>query len=113
MSDVTTWYAVAALGVTTVGGVLTNYLGRGRRQEIEVAEVPDELAGADLSSEAGVIAVVIQLSQQVAELRSELTGTQARVAAQGRYQRLLVATIDTMGGTVPQPDPDDVPLIRG
>lgn len=112
MSDVTTWYAVAALGITTVGGLATKYVGRGRTQEVQVTEVPESMAGADLSTNAGIVAMLVQVSQEVADLRTQLTHTQARVSAQGRYQRLLESTIQTMGGIIPRPDPEDEPLIR-
>lgn len=113
MSDATSWYAVAALGITTAGGLATRYVGRGRRQEVPVTSVPESMAGADLSTNAGIVKMLVQVSQEVADLREQLTDTRAKVAAQGRYQRILENTIHRMGGTVPQPDPEDVPLIRG
>lgn len=107
MSDVTTWYAVAALAVTTAGGILTNYLGRTRRQEIEVAEDQSaDLAGADLTTLAGIATVVSRQSLKISAL-------EAKASAMGRYQRVLVAALRGAGVPVPAPDPEDEPLIRG
>jgi hypothetical protein len=102
-----TWLGLLALLVTTMGGVAAAWLGRERRQELPLGEAdPPELAGADLSTLAGIAQVVSRQSLKISAL-------EARVAAQGRYQRLLETTLRAAGLPVPTPDPEDEPLIRG
>ncbi|WNI16603.1 hypothetical protein [Actinacidiphila sp. ITFR-21] len=107
MDDPTTWYAVAALAITTGGAVLTAWLARGRDQApIQMpAGQRDALAGADLTTIAGIASVVVEQSQRI-------TGTEARVGALSRYVTTLKDTIRDLGGDPPDPDPADRPLIE-
>lgn len=110
------WYAVLALFVTTAGGVLTAWVGRGRttEQEIAVSErAPTELMGADLTTLAGLATVVSRQSQKISLLETEQVTTTARLGALTRYVPVLRQTIQSLGGEVPRPDPADAHLIDG
>ncbi|MFJ2116625.1 MULTISPECIES: hypothetical protein [unclassified Streptomyces] len=115
MDSPSSWYAVIALAITTAGGVLTAWIGRGRRSEITVSEEsPPELAGADLSTIAGIATVVSRQSQKltaqehkIRDLEGEQAGTRDRLAALGRYIRVLQDTIRQAGLPVPEPPTAD------
>ncbi|MGW6739737.1 hypothetical protein ACWGDX_03140 [Streptomyces sp. NPDC055025] len=119
MDSPSSWYAVLALVITTAGGVITAWVGRGRRQEVQMSEEsPAELVGADLTTLAGIATVVSRQSQKltaqeqkISHLEGEQAGTRDRLAALGRYIRILQTTIRQAGLPVPEPDPGDQHLI--
>lgn len=103
MESPETWLGLLAVAITTAGAVAMKWLGR--RQGLPVAESAD-LDGADLTTIAGIAQVVSRQSLKISALET-------RVAAQGRYQRLLETALRDAGLPVPRPDPEDEPLIRG
>lgn len=113
MSEPNSWWAVLALVITTAGGVLTAWLGRGRREEVPLSE-PEapELAGANLSTLEGIAVVVSRQSRKITTLESHQQHTDRKLAAHGRYMRTLQQVIRSLGAPVPDPDPEDAPLIR-
>ncbi|MEE4541005.1 hypothetical protein V2S66_03355 [Streptomyces sp. V4-01] len=108
MDSPTTWLGVVAAAIATGGGVATAWLARGRQQEVPMA-VPDpapELVDADLSTLAGIAQVVSRQSMKISAL-------ERRAAAEARYRRRLAAALREEGLPVPDPDPEDAPLLRG
>ncbi|SFF11261.1 hypothetical protein SAMN05216251_108207 [Actinacidiphila alni] len=104
MENPETWLGVLAIAITTAGAVVMKWINRGR-PEVQLYE-PADLDGADLTTIAGIATVVSRQSLKISAL-------EAKTAAQGRYQRVLVAALLRAGVPVPDPDPEDEPLIRG
>ncbi|MEV7422887.1 hypothetical protein [Streptomyces sp. NPDC091212] len=112
MDEPSTWWGVIALAITTVGGVATAWMARERPREVRVPEPSaPELAGADLSTLAGIATVVARQSRKISSLETEQAATVARLGALSRYIRVLQGTIRQAGLPVPEPDPSDLPLI--
>lgn len=115
MDNPNSLWAVLAILISTVGGVVAAWIGsRERRQEVEVPDGAPELVGADLQTISGLAAAVTQLSSahtaastRIAQLEEREGETRERLAAMWRYIRRLRSTIRGLGGVVPEPDHED------
>ncbi|MFE9810722.1 hypothetical protein [Streptomyces sp. NPDC005548] len=115
MDNPNSLWAVLAILISTVGGVVAAWIGsRERRQEVEVPAEAPELVGADLQTISGLASAVTQLSSahtaastRIAQLEEREGETRERLAALWRYIRLLRSTIRGLGGVVPEPERED------
>lgn len=67
----------------------------------------------DLSTVEGLAAELVRVRRRLSTLEAERARDVARLGAEQRYRRSLVAAFREQGLPVPEPDPDDAALLLG
>ncbi|MCA1220685.1 hypothetical protein [Streptomyces sp. 8L] len=108
MDDSTTLYGAASIVLGGLFAFLTALVGRPRDRPERPEGEPD---AEQLTTVAGIAAVVAQQQQRLRDLETEQTQTTAQVGALTRYVRTLKAALRSAHVPVPEPDPGDRHLI--
>ncbi|MFE1926545.1 hypothetical protein ACFW91_28790 [Streptomyces asoensis] len=71
----------------------------------------EEIDDPDLATVADIARMVVRQGRRIRQLEVADQNKEARLGAMSRYMHVLKSTIRTLGGSVPEPDPRDAPLI--
>lgn len=96
-------YGIAALVIGGAFSMGVAYIGRPKNEPVE----------PDLSTLAGVAAAFVEQSHRIDVLEVEQQQDRARIGAFSRYMATLQDALRRAGLPVPDPAPEDAPLIRG
>jgi hypothetical protein len=110
-----TLYGLIAIVAGSVTSVAIALINRDRPDEDPPALGPaaavEDLADPDLTTVEGIARMVVRQGRRIRQLELAQADDRARIGAMSRYMHVLKQKIREMGGSVPEPDPRDAPLI--
>lgn len=110
-----TLYGLIAIVAGSVTSVVIAFINRDRPDAesppVLGPAVPENVDDPDLTTVEGIARMVVRQGRLIRQLQLADQDKQARLGAMSRYMHVLKTTIRTLGGSVPEPDPRDAPLI--
>ncbi|MEW2567620.1 hypothetical protein [Streptomyces sp. NPDC047070] len=111
-------YGTIAAVAGTMGGVVIALINRDRGNLADPAapqpgpeRVVEEVDDPDLQTVEGIARMVMRQGRLIRQLQDADQLKQRRLDAMTRHVRVLEGTIRQLGGVVPDPPPQDAPLI--
>lgn len=117
MDDASTLYGAASIVIGAVASVIVALVSRPHPKtspEIPQASAPDVAQDDErLATVEGIAQILVQQGHQIAELQRGQAHDRDTIGALRRYVRALRGAMQSAGVPVPEPAPEDAPLVSG